>query len=498
MTSSLQSATSRRPGTLPEVLTWIGGIPEQSETAPSTGESIVDPSTGEMLAESRSSSPEQVERAIAIATEAHLDSRWSGIAVAKRAQVLERFATYLEAVSEEVACLDSLNSGVPIAVTRLFAQSAGTTVREAIRHSLELGDEQVLEADGRDVRTRRVPWGPSALITPWNAPSAIAVKKLSFALAAGSSVIVKPSSASPFSTQLVIRAAVEAGVPEGVISLVQGGSAVGAQIVEDPRITTISMTGSTQTGRSIATAAAPRFARLQLELGSNNPAIVLADAKIAETAQSLVTGAMKLSGQWCEAPRHVFVAREQLDELVAALIEALGAILIGPSIDETTTLGPVAFGARREELNSQRLKLTAQGARAIEVGSIEGLPEKGAYVVPSLIIGEQLDPGSEVFGPMLLVEPFDEVEAAIARANSGLVGLAGYVFTASAERGRHVGTQLVAGEVKVNSTSVLDMAPGSSQSFFGTAGVGGHGDRELLEFFTGVQVCGTDAPGSPL
>lgn len=498
MAPASQTASHEASAALPELLTWIGGVPEPSRNLLPTAEALVNPNTGEMLAESRASSPAQVDRAIAVAHESHVDGRWSRTPISERTEILKRFARGLDNVCEEMARLDALNSGVPISVTRLFGESAGGNVRDAIRHSLELGDDRALDAADRDVRIRRVPWGPAALITPWNAPSAMAVKKLAYALAAGSTAVLKPSSAAPFSAQLIVRAAAEAGVPDGVVSLVQGSRDVGAQLVDDPRVTTISMTGSTPTGRSIATAAAPRFARMQLELGSNNPAIVMDDADLTRTAQSLVSGAMKLSGQWCEAPRHVFVTRTRLERLVDALTSALGRLRIGASTDETTTLGPVAFAARRSELHTQRDKLSAAGARVIEVGSIVDLPSAGTFMAPTLIIGERLEPDSEIFGPMLLIEPFDDVETAISRANSGLVGLAGYVYTDSAERGRVIGTRLIAGEVKINGSSVLDMAPDSVQSFFSSSGIGGHGDRELLEFYTGVQVCGTDIPGLPL
>jgi phenylacetaldehyde dehydrogenase len=204
---------------------------------------------------------------------------------------------------------------------------------------------------------------------------------------------------------------------------------------------------------------------------------------------------MKLSGQWCEAPRQVFVAREVHDVLVAALEAELVGLVIGPSTDDVTTLGPVAFPARRDELLAQRDAFVAGGARAVEVGSP---PAVGCFVTPTLIVGERLAPASEIFGPLLLVEPFDSPDEAIEVANAGAVGLAGYVYTSDLEAGRALGCELIAGEVKLNGSSVLDMAPGSSQSFFGSSGIGGHGDRELLEFFTGVQVIGTDMPGLPL
>lgn len=480
---------------VPELRTWIGGEPETSAEALPETQSLHDPNTGERLAENRSASLEQLDRAVTAAHEAHERGEWYGLGPEGRAEILEAFAVELESRAERIAPLDSLNSGVPISVTRLFAGSAGDTVRGAAARAVALGDERSLAADGRDVRVRRVPWGPTALIAPWNAPSAMAVKKLAYSLAAGSTAVLKPSSASPWSAQLIAEAASAAGIPRGVVSLVQGGGRLGAELVADPRIRSVCMTGSTPTGRSISAVAAPRFARLRLELGSNNPAIVLADADISQAALALAAGNLKLSGQWCEAPRRVLVAREAFEPLLEALEGALGAFRIGSSLAEDTTLGPVAFEARRTELEAQRDALVSVGARTIEVGEA---PDRGWFMPPTLIVGERLELAEELYGPLLVVEPFDAIDDAIARANSGQVGLAGYVFTEDEAQGRRVGSRLLAGEVKVNGTSVLDMAPESTQSFFGDSGIGGHGDGELLEFFTGTQILGTDAPGLPL
>jgi len=180
---------------------------------------------------------------------------------------------------------------------------------------------------------------------------------------------------------------------------------------------------------------------------------------------------------------------------VDELERACSAFRIGSSLDDSTTLGPVAFEARRIELRAQRDALVSRGARAIEVGEV---PRAGWFVPPTLLVGDHLDAEEECFGPMLVVEPFDSVEEAVFRANRGQVGLAGYVFTADEQLGRAIGARLVAGEVKINGTSALDMAPDSVQSFFGDAGIGGHGDAELLEFFTGQQILGTDPPGLPM
>jgi phenylacetaldehyde dehydrogenase len=478
-----------RVDTAPELRTWIAGAPQPSDIA--DGGSLHDPNTGDLLAASRSSSPAQVEAAIAAAAAAHASGDWLALGVEGRAPYLEAFADELDAVAEQVAHLDSLNSGVPISVTRLFGGSNGATVRSAVKRARAAGDAVTLEADGRDVVVHRVPWGPAALIVPWNAPSAMAVKKLAYALAAGAPAVLKPSSASPWSAQLIADAAARAGFPAGLVNLVLGGAAVGEQLVRDPRIRAISMTGSTATGRSIAAAAGPNFTRLRLELGANNAAIVLPGADLAQTADQLVTGFTKLSGQWCEAPRRVIVVGGT-DSLVDALEQRLSRMVIGSSLDDVTELGPVAFAARRDELIAQR---DALGGRVIAVGEV---PDAGYFLAPTLVVGADRDPEGELFGPILAVRSARDEDEALAMANTGPVGLSGYVFGADVAGASAVGVRLDAGEIKINGTSVLDMAAESEQSFFGSSGIGGHGDAGVLDFFVGSRIVGTDAPGLPL
>jgi phenylacetaldehyde dehydrogenase len=204
---------------------------------------------------------------------------------------------------------------------------------------------------------------------------------------------------------------------------------------------------------------------------------------------------MKLSGQWCEAPRRVIVDASREDALVEAMAGELARLRLGSSLDEETDLGPVAFKARRDELMEQRARLAAQGARIVEVGTV---PASGWFVAPTLAIGPNPDPRSEIFGPLITVQPSRSDEHALALANAGQVGLAGYVFSTQIASATALGVQLCAGEVKINGTSVLDMSPRSVQSFFGESGLGGHGDADLLDFHTGRRIVGTDAAGLPL
>jgi acyl-CoA reductase-like NAD-dependent aldehyde dehydrogenase len=478
---------------LPDLDTWIGGRREPSAVdEPAT---LDDPNTGQPLQALRSSSPEQVERAIAAAHRAHALWLWSGLGLPGRAEKLRAVADAIDAVAERIAVLDALNSGVPISRTRMFAGGLGDTVRSAVALAEEAGEVRELPAQPGPVRLRRIPWGPTALILPWNAPSFTAVKKLAYALVAGNPVVVKPSPASPWSAELLMAAIESADLPPGTVNLLLGGGDVGGALAGDPRIRAISMTGSTPTGRLIAAAAAPHFTRLHLELGSNNPAVVRADADVAATARHLYDGMTKLNGQWCEAPRNVYVAAGVEDALVSALTDLVEAAEVGSSLDDATTIGPMAFRERRDALVAQRAAFEAAGSRIVHA---KDCPDDGWFFLPTLVVREAMRGSGEVFGPMLTVAAVRSDDVAVARANGEAGGLAAYVFGDDVAASQAVGERLLAGEVKINGTSVLDMSPESAQSFFGSSGIGGHGDRDLLDFHSGKQVIGRDLVDPPI
>jgi betaine-aldehyde dehydrogenase len=471
---------------LPDLDTWIANVAETS--AIEEAAHLHDPNTEQPLQLLRFSSTEQVDRAIARADDVHRRGDWSSLGIIGRAPHVLALADAVDARADEIAMLDAINSGVPISFTRMFAGSLGGTIRSAVALAVETGDRQALAAEQGAVELRRVPWGPTALIVPWNAPAALAVKKTAFALIAGAPVVLKPSPASPWSAELLAYAVRDAGLPDGVLGLVLGGSRVGAQLCSDSRVRAIAMTGATATGRQIARAAAPRFARLRLELGSNNPAVVRADASIPQTARDLFRGMTKLNGQWCEAPRNVYVHQEAAQALSDALREIVEAAKLGSSLDTATEIGPMAFRERRDELVGQRKRWAAAGHTVIHASE----PATGWFFAPTLVHGDEVAIDDEVFGPMLTVEAAADHDEAIRRANESAGGLAAYVFGEDTEEALRTGAQLTAGEVKINGTSLLDMSTESAQSFFGDSGLGGHGDRDVLDFYSGKQVVGVD------
>jgi phenylacetaldehyde dehydrogenase len=411
----------------------------------------------------------------------------------QRRDALLEAADRLDGLVEDVAVQDGLTSGVPIAVTRLFAGSLGATLRSAAARIGALGPED-LGVGGRSVLLHRLPLGPAAVIAPWNAPTAVAAKKTAYAWAAGCPVVVKPSPWTPNGTVLLVRAlhdaAASAGLPPAAVQLVLGDAGVGGALVSDPRVRAVSFTGSRAAGRAVAAAAAGGLPATQLELGSNNPAVVLADADLREAAGHLARGMTKLNGAWCESPGTVFVPRRLRDHLVGELVEQLGVERMGHPLDPATTFGPQSNPAQWAALTEHVERLRKAGARIVEVGAP---PLPGRWVVPTLAVEPSPESArAEVFGPVLIVRGYDDVADAVGECHALETGLAGYVFSTSPAAAHEVGRRLPVGEVKINGSSLLDMSDRSAQAFWYGSGVGGHGDDDLLRFFTGARIVGQD------
>ncbi|MCQ0003737.1 aldehyde dehydrogenase family protein [Actinomadura madurae] len=286
------------------------------------------------------------------------------------------------------------------------------------------------------------------------------------------------------------------GLPTASIQLVFGGPDAGQRLVRSPLARRSASPAAGPGGRAVAAAAAGEVAAAQLELGSNNPAIVLDDADVARTAEALAAGMTKLNGAWCESPGTVFVPEELRDALVDALVDELGRLTLGDPFDEATTFGPQAFAEQAEEVRTRVAEFSASGARVIEVGTA---PPGGRGSSRHSSSTRRAGLGrAEVFGPVLVIRTCETREKAVDAAFHLDTGLAGYVFTTDAEAGQRIGAQLPVGEVKLNGTSLLDMSDRSAQAFWYGSGAGGHGDRELLLFFTGARIVGEDIAGAPL
>ena len=458
---------------------------------------LTNPSTGEFIAQVAQTDPAAVDRAIGAADRVDKSGSWRLLSIADRAAALLRVADELDQRGDRIGAAESVGSGVVLSIARLFGGSLAGSFRDAVGQMQSGALVEELGERDRPVEILRIPWGPTAVLVPWNAPAAIAAKKCAYALAAGAPVILKPPERAPFGCNVLAEAIAGAGLPSGVFQMVHGGADVGVQLTTDPRIRCISFTGSVATGRAIAIAAVADFKAVQLELGGNNPVIIMPDADIGKAARSIATGMTKLNGQWCEGPGKIYVPPALEQELVAALLSELGSIAIGAHDDPEAVMGPLSYREHRDQLQARIDELVRGGATVHQVCAGPDLP--GWFWPPRVVTGAAEDRCvEELFGPVVTVHAASSIDAAIELVNASPYGLAGYVFGTDIEAAMAVARSIRFGEVKVNGTSLLDLCPESVQSFWRSSGVGGHGDRDVFRFFCGAQIVGVDRPGLPI
>jgi phenylacetaldehyde dehydrogenase len=457
-----------------------------------------DPNTGEPVGALLASEPAEVERALSAAWSAW--GRGAGSLSARglqdRIALLRRLAEELDRRRDALAHAHAAEIGVPIRTARLFAGGlAGVIEGVAAAAPGALASMPLADGDRR-VTVHRLPWGPAALFAGWNAPAFQAVTKLATALVAGCPAILKPSEYSPATTRLLVDSLLAAELPPDAVQIVCGGTEVGAQLARDPRVRMISYTGGSAGGRAVAAAAIGRMTAMQLELGASNPAVVLPGAAPETTATELARACLMLNGQWCEAPRRVYVHAREHDRLASLIVEELGRRTIGPALDEATDVGPLAHRRQWETVVRETARLADLGEAATAGAAIA---KTGFFVSPTVVGGLPADAvRSEIFGPVLALSPYTEVEAALDAANALDDGLAAYVFAADRDEAHGVGRRLHAGEVRIGGCRVLDLAPASTQSFWGTSGIGGHGRAATIQAHVGARIVGDEDATLPL
>lgn len=462
-----------------------------------SGRPLCDPNTGVVRQPKLTTTPDDIERALAAAYRFDQDGLGRAIALAERTAFLEEFADELDKRYEEIALQDAITTGAPIHTTRLVAASLGARVRSMIAEAEALGASVDLGTSEHPVHLRREPIGPAVIIAPWNVPAFTASGKVAAALLAGCPVILKPSENTPTGVQVlseILVAVMESrGLPPAYFQLVQGGSSIGSLLTGDRRVAALVFTGGVETGRSVAQEAASALMVMQMELGSNNTAIVRADADVQRTAASLVQGTTRVNGQWCEAPGKILVHESLHDKLADALESEFRALRIGSSLDVTTQLGPLAFERHRDSLRGEIARLESLGGRFM---GQEELPEElhGWFLTPGVIVGvKPEDATTELFGPVLTLHPFASDEEALRLANAPEGGLDAYVFSSDIETALDLGSRIRAGEVRINGTFMSDLAGGSQQTFWGSSGIGGHAPQYGVRFFLGDRVVGVDS-----
>ncbi|MCK5860817.1 MAG: aldehyde dehydrogenase [Abyssibacter sp.] len=451
-------------------------------------ESVRDASTGEVLFWQRSSTADQIERALKAADAAHASGVWMAMSPQARADKLNAIADEMLGRDHAIAVADARATGVIVALTDKFAQICAGAFRQAAELCLNPPQPTPREGSYGPLAIERLPLGPAAIIAPWNAPSGIAAHKAASALAAGCPVLLKPSEWAPMSAQLMTEAAASVGLPNGLWQLLHGDGAVGAALTSDTRVRAVSFTGGLQGGRAVAAACADGIKPAQLELGGNNPLVVLKDADLDAAADGVVTALITLNGQWCRALGRLLVHQTVCDALLDRVRERLATVRLGNAMDAESQMGPLVSQRHHALVQTHVAQLLAQGGQVLTSTAVPDLP--GWFVAPTLVTG--LDPEQtleEIFGPVATVHCFESDDEAVHLANQTPFGLAAYVF-GEENHAWSIANRLRAGLIKLNAVSMLNLHPQAPRPAWGLSGLGDEGTVETFEFFRGTRVIG--------
>ena len=419
---------------------------------------VHNPATGELVGRVPAGTVADVDRAVAAARASFRDGRWRNLLMPARVAIMNRLGDLLDEHADELARLETLQTGTSYKLRResdfAFASDNLRFFATQIRH---LEGKAAAEYSGSHTSMiRREPIGGCGQVAPWNSPMWMAIWKISPALAAGNSVVLKPASATPLTTIRLAELGKEAGLPDGVLNVVTGrGDVVGAAIAAHPDVDLISLTGDSETGRKIQALAAGNVKRVHLELGGKAPFIVAADADLEAAARGATAGALTNGGQDCTAATRAYVHRSLYGAFLARTQELFESVRVGDPFDPTTDLGTLISQAQVDRVDGFVQRAVAAGATVVSGGFrplIEGFPN-GAFYAPTLIADAAQDSEivqQEVFGPVLVVLPFDTDAKAIELANDTKYGLAASIWTRDVFRAMEAARSLNFGHVQVN------------------------------------------------
>jgi acyl-CoA reductase-like NAD-dependent aldehyde dehydrogenase len=449
--------------------------------------SVLEPATEQVLAEIPRAGAEEADAAVARAKAAL--PAWRAVAPADRARLLYRLADALEAAHEELSQLEARNAGKPIGDARGEMGMVADTFRYyAGAPERVLGD--TIPVAGGVAMTFREPLGVVALITPWNFPLTIASWKLAPALACGNAVIHKPAEEAPLSALRLAELALEAGVPEGLWSVLTGDGTTGAALASHPRVDKVSFTGSTEVGREIQRAAAGNLKRLTLELGGKSANIVLDDADLEAATAGAINATFRNQGEVCTAGARLVAHERIADTVVERLAERVSAIRLGRGLDPDTEMGPLVSERQRTRVLDLYASARDEGARTVVGGgsaTVEEYPD-GFFVQPTIFDGtrnEMRINREEIFGPAVSVIRVGDEDEAVRVANDTDFGLAAAVWTRDGARAHRTARALRAGTVWVNMYGGLD--PYSTFSGRGLSGYGYELGPESIGEYTALK-----------
>ncbi len=420
---------------------------------------VRNPYSEEVIGRIAAGSHEDVDLAVAAARRAF--GTFSQTSVAERLALLTRIRDLLEERSEQFAQAITAEMGAAIGFSRAGQCYFGI---EHVRVAIDVLRDFAFESEVNGIHVRKEPIGVCALITPWNWPLYQITAKVAPALAVGCTMVLKPSELSPFTALLFAQVMHDAGVPPGVFNLVNGtGEVVGEALSAHPEVDMVSITGSTRAGALVARAAAPTIKRVVQELGGKSPNVFLPDADFATAVPKGVLGMMRNVGQSCASPTRMVVPRARLAEVEALAAETAEAIVVGDPLDEATVLGPLANAPQFAKVQELIQSGIDEGAKLVCGGP--GLPQglnHGYFARPTVfseVTTEMRIAQEEIFGPVLVLMPYEDEADAVRIANATVYGLSSHVQSADQEAARRVARQIRAGQVHINYPAWSGYAP---------------------------------------
>jgi aldehyde dehydrogenase (NAD+)/betaine-aldehyde dehydrogenase len=439
---------------------------------------VIDSTSEEVYATIPAGTPADIDRAVAAAKAAF--PGWSETSAPERGKLLLRVAEELEARRDEIADVMTHEVGMPKPLSAAIQVGTGIS---GFRNASEIASTYRFEDESNGLIVKE-PIGVVGCITPWNYPLNQIAAKVAYAMAAGCTVVLKPSEVAPVNAFILAEIIDDLGFPPGVFNLVTGvGPVVGEALAAHPDVDMVSFTGSTRAGRRVSELAAPTIKRVALELGGKSPNVLLDDADFEAMVPAGVAGAYMNSGQTCSALTRMIVPRSRLAEVEELAKQAAEAYVVGDPFAEGTTMGPLVSGVQRERVRGYIEKGVDEGATLVTGGAEapEGL-EQGFFVQPTVfsnVTSDMTIAQEEIFGPVLVLMPYDTDDEAVEIANDTVYGLAGAV-SGSDERAKAVARRIRAGQVRVNAGGYFPAAPfgGYKQSGLGRE----HGEHGLEEF----------------